>query len=299
MNEQTTSGESMPNNTDAEPTQQQAMADIDALISGDVPTEKPAVKTVQKKSSPDDEGAEKPTEIDADVNAEGDGIDETPEIDTGDDVVTDEALDEDEKQRRIELYAQDVAMPGGHETTTVGELKNEVLEARAATQKMVDRENDVMQQFNHLMTLKESMPELNNDQVNAINQMQAMQRQKQSAMLIKAIPDWSNERTFTEDKASMVTMLGSYGISEGDLDAVVDHRLIKLAYDYNRLKNRIAKASHVNQQAVQQTKGAKKTRVVTKGKGHKKPAQQTTPARDNLGGNMSDQMNEIEALFES
>ncbi len=96
----------------------------------------------------------------------------------------------------------------------------------------------------------------------------------------------------------MVTMLGGYGISEGDLDEVVDHRLIKLAYDYNRLKNRIAKASQTNQDAMT---ASRKTLATKKSKGHKKPTSTPTKTqpRENLGGNIAGEMQDIEALFDS
>jgi len=125
--------------------------------------------------------------------------------------------------------------------------------------------------------------------------MQAVEqgyKAKQNQMLIHAIPDWTNQRIFMDDKASMMNTLQGYGVSEADLDSVTDHRIIKIVYDYNRLLNRVNKAAKANKAAQSKSKANKRTPK------NKAPiVKPTQKPRENLGGNFEQQMTDIDALL--
>lgn len=301
--------EQQPNTVDAEQTQQQKMADIDNFLQGTTDNGQGEYVGVsnnksdglsagsgsenlrgevggeQKRASPEGKKEGRTKEEGEGEGGEGEG--EEDEV----------TIDLEEKKRRLELYKQTVNMPSDEESLTVGELKDQVLEHRRTVQSVVDRENDVMRQFDHLMTIKNNMPQMTSEQLQAVNEFQLVHTRKERAMLLTAIPDWSNQQTFEADRSSMVSMLQDYGITEGDLSAVTDHRLIKLAYDFDRLKKRLSTASQSNKDALKKAGDSRKTST-GKGRGHKQPTSKNADFDSTKRSvNVADQMQQVDALF--
>lgn len=66
---------------------------------------------------------------------------------------------------------------------------------------------------------------------------------RENAATLESIPDWQDRETMTHDFGLINDVLEEYGFSQSEKSAFVDHRYVKLARDFSRLKERLATAA--------------------------------------------------------
>ena len=76
--------------------------------------------------------------------------------------------------------------------------------------------------------------------------------------MLDAIPQWKNAVEFDKGREAIYDLAKSYGL-ERDISKVVDHRVIKMLYDFSRLKTGIRTAKdEVKQMTNSDPKGKSK-----------------------------------------
>lgn len=171
------------------------------------------------------EGEGKPENLEGEEAPEGDDQEEPEGDQEG----------EEEPENNID-YDQEVPMPDGREATTLGALKDRVIELERTEEQIINRENDLMKRSDELtqalqLAGGELPPELK-------QQMQALQHthlQRESDAMFESIPAWKDPAVMKEDRKSLVKLGTTYGLSHKEISGIMDHRLIKLMHDHVRL----------------------------------------------------------------
>ena len=201
-----------------------------------------------------------------------------------------EKRDDDEPFFASEDYDKKVRIDG--EEITLSALKDEAVKARAEQTQLIERENQLMQQYDALINFTNLLPDITPEQQTALANLQAIRQDQEYNMLVHAIPDWKDRTTFVNDKKAMLETLAQYGVNEAELDQVQDHRILKLAYDYDRLVRRLNTAKEQHKVTVKKTQPKpNKNKRAVKAKPDKNPVK---PLRHD---NVTDTVSKINALL--
>lgn len=178
----------------------------------------------------------------------------TPVLDENvDDVAAEEAQDDlakagdepdaEEEEQPVEEqldYSKEVPMVNG-EKVTIGALKDAYQAHSKQTADLVDRENDLLrksEELNHLAQFLGAVPPELIEKANAVQQETV---KREFTQMLDAIPQWKNAVEFDKGREAIYDLAKSYGL-ERDISKVVDHRVIKMLYDFSRLKTGIRTA---------------------------------------------------------
>jgi len=177
-----------------------------------------------------------------------------------------------------DLYAITFPMAEGGTPRSIGELKDilakEVdFESRSMQweETRTKTENELLRAREDLRVILQSIPKGTiKPEVLAKAQAEATAyREQEAARTLEVIPEWSKDETKTADREAMLSHMQAYGFTKAQLEAIVDHRMLKYIRDNMLRERRVAAAlEKVNER----TKG--------KGKGN-------APSRRNPGGRPS------------
>ena len=140
------------------------------------------------------------------------------------------------------LYDLDIPLGDGQHAT-LGEIKTGYIAGRAALAEVEqvrsdweDRERELMVERHRVgqivQALGQNIPPAAL-QVLAEREQEAAARER--AAVLRAIPTWAKPEVYEADAAVMLDFLKTYGFGKRDLDAVGDHKLVKLLYDSSKV----------------------------------------------------------------
>jgi len=166
-------------------------------------------------------------------------IEGTEEVDA---TPTDETQETAEPEVKID-YNQEVPLVNG-EKMTVGKLKDYYQAQQKQAADFVEKENAVMRQLDEVNRLSQYLnvvPEHIRQQAAA--EMQNSIKEEFTRML-DVIPQWKDAVEFNKGKESIFGLAKEYGL-ERDIAQVSDHRVIKLLYDYARIREGVNAAKEL------------------------------------------------------
>jgi predicted DNA-binding protein YlxM (UPF0122 family) len=170
----------------------------------------------------------------AEPTAEGD-------LDEGTEVTEPQETEESEQDEKPVIdYNQIIPLVNG-EKITLGELKDRVQAQQKAQTDFIDRENQVMRQYEEIQQLTQ---QLNIVPPEVVQQAQAKLQEnvkQEFQLMLNAIPQWKDAVEFTKGRDAIYDLAKSYGL-ERDIGKVVDHRVIKMLFDFSRLRGDIQTA---------------------------------------------------------
>ena len=148
-----------------------------------------------------------------------------------------------------ELYGVALPLGDGRDPVTLGTLKDRfnelarVDDARGLLdEQRTDFENNMIRSRQELSAIIAQLPEI---PPALLQQAVAAQRQhvdSERAALREAKAEWKDPEVFRAAQDQMLETVSVYGFNRTDLDMVLDHRLVKLVYDYSQLKKQYAAA---------------------------------------------------------
>jgi hypothetical protein len=158
-------------------------------------------------------------------------------------------------------YNIEVPLVNG-EKMTVGKLKDYYQANQKQATDFIERENSVLRHLEEVNRLTQYLdvipPEVKQQ---AALEMQHTIKQEFTRML-DVIPQWKDAVEFNKGKDSIYTLAKEYGL-ERDIGQVSDHRVIKLLYDYSRIRDNLQAAKEMK--PMKQTQQGGKTKApVTK-----------------------------------
>jgi len=165
----------------------------------------------------------------------------------------------------------DLVIPlGDGESATLGEIKDMAKAGQAAQAELADlqdgltdRENELLRGRIELAEIAQAMgPNLPPAARQALAQRRAAHMEQQQAAMLRAIPQWANEKVYAADSAVMLDFVKQYGFNARDMESIGDHKLVKLIYDVSKswAKARALKLGQTPTDARQITApGAKRT----------------------------------------
>jgi len=204
---------------------------------------------------------------------EAGGFDELPDedTDTGTDTGTDteastvEQEGQEEKPLTLKELAKELGVDakslyeveipiGDGKKLSLGELKDLAKQSddhRTALEQLrgveTDRSNEVMLARRELATMMQALgDQVDPMAVHAVQEMNSKHLQRETTLMMAAIPEWRDPVHRAADKKEMVDFVGKYGFTESELGQVTDHRLVKLLRD---MAKGHAAASAAKQQA--------------------------------------------------
>jgi hypothetical protein len=192
-----------------------ALEQVEALLSGKTIDEPTAPETAPDPAPGGDAAAAKESEVETD---EGEPETEDPE---------------DAKA----FYAQTFKLSDGTEMT-VGEAKDLAQDFTTRQVDLIERENSLMTRTNELNELGQYLnlpPEVRE----RIQQQQMQHLTTQHHAMLAAIPEFKDQAVFEKGRLAMFDLGHEYGV---DLSKVTDHRVVKMLYDFTRLKAGIKSA---------------------------------------------------------
>ncbi len=165
-----------------------------------------------------------------------------------------------------ELYATVVPLGGEQdEATTLGALKDQFreysqLEATrsAFEESRTGFENDMIRSRGELQEVIKLLPEVPAAVLQQAQKVYAEARDKEREALHLIKPEWKDAEVFARAQDAVLETVGVYGFKRADLDAVLDHRLTKLLWDFHTMRQRFSEA---NASAKKVTKVSKQRRV--------------------------------------
>lgn len=168
-------------------------------------------------------------------------------------------VEEEEVQVDYEMM---VPMVNG-EPLSIGQLKDAYQASQRFDAAIIERENSIMKQLDELSNLSQYLdvvpPEVKE---RAVAEMKQVVRDEFNLM-IDAIPQWKDAVEFSKGKNAVYELAQEYGI-EKDLGKVTNHKVIKLLYDFARIKEGIAAAKELKPQANTNASGGKPKVAMTK-----------------------------------
>jgi len=161
-----------------------------------------------------------------------------------------EALAEQLGVKPDEIYKLQIPMRDDGTMVTLGALKDQAGKALDLDDQSAEIEtrrtafeNDMLrsrQQLNDIVSLLPEVPPALVERARA-NQIEATDRERNA--LLEVMPAWKDDQVYQSAQADILEAVADYGFQRFDLDAVVDHRLIKLLHDFTGMKKRIAAAN--------------------------------------------------------
>jgi hypothetical protein len=155
-----------------------------------------------------------------------------------------------------ELYKLEIAMPDGRPTVTLGELKDSHLDAQALDDQRASFdehrtsfENEMIRARGELTEVLSLLGELPDELLQRGRQQYAKTVDEERSALLGIKPEWADIDAYRAAKGQMAQAVSEYGFRPAELEAIVDHRLVKLVWDFSELKRRVdaAKAGRKRQ----------------------------------------------------
>ncbi len=160
-----------------------------------------------------------------------------------DDLPEPDPLDDDAPQPDIDYdLKMEVPMPYGMESMTLGKMKDEISTMHQRESSVIEKENVLLRDRNEFESLVQEIGPLPPQVIEQLQQKRQASLVRENQLMLEAIPEWKDTKIFTQDRSRMLETASQYGYNEADLDAIGDHRLVKLVRDYAALKVRLEKA---------------------------------------------------------
>lgn len=151
-----------------------------------------------------------------------------------------------------QVYAIKVAMPGGAEPLTLGEIKDRVgnavdLEQRelAFDQRRVKAEGDLLRGQTELRELLSMLPKgaVSPEIVNKMRERHTTTMKRERELTLEHIQDWHDEKRMAQDIDGIGNWLhDEYGFDPSFVTTIVDHRAMKFVRDMFLRDQKIKKA---------------------------------------------------------
>ena len=149
-----------------------------------------------------------------------------------------------------ELYGVALPLGDGRDPVTLGTLKDRfnelarVDDARGLLdEQRTDFENNMIRSRQELSAIIAQLPEIPPALLQQAVQAQRTHLDTERAALREAKAEWKDPEVFRAAQDQMLETVEVYGFNRTDLDMVLDHRLVKLVYDYSQLKKKFAAAN--------------------------------------------------------
>lgn len=157
-----------------------------------------------------------------------------------------EAAEPDEETQSESIdYTAEIPMPDGGDAISLGDLKDRYVEYQRKEASFIERENELMRQRDVLSSAMQSgkvemTPEL--QQQMAEQQQQHLAREHEA--MLAALPEMADKTGFSKVRESVQRVFEQYGAAS-EVDKIIDHRLIKMAYDLDRYQQREKQAAEM------------------------------------------------------
>lgn len=154
-----------------------------------------------------------------------------------------------------DVYGLQIPIDGLDEPVTLGQLKDKFLETQetdivSAKERLewddakAKAENEIMLARAQLQKIVELIgpDKISQDVVDQLSRDQTSTMQREQNLMLRSIPEWSDEGRFVQDRAKMVDHIAPYGYTAHDLARITDHRLVKYIRDNMALADRYERA---------------------------------------------------------
>ena len=172
-------------------------------------------------------------------------------------------------------YDQEVEVPLPNEQPmTVGQLKDAYLQFRNRETNMQRREAEIASEYGKLAQLDMEM-RVNNgplrpEQVEQVKQVHAMRVQRESEMMLDAIPEFKDAATLQSYREDMVRIMAPFGISEQEIAGTIDHRRIMFYKSHVDLVRRVEAAEKLAKEPQKVVQHPRAQRVSRRGQSQRK-----------------------------
>ena len=151
-----------------------------------------------------------------------------------------------------ELFAVELPLGDERDPITLGTLKDRFTELARVddSRNLLDEqrtsfENDMIRSKQELAAVVAQLPQLPPGLVQQAlaAQQQTLDDEREKLRAIK--PEWKDPETFRAAQDDILEAIAPYGFNRNDMDLIMDHRLIKFAYDHAQLKKKFAAAQAI------------------------------------------------------
>ena len=150
------------------------------------------------------------------------------------------------------LYATEVALGDGRDPTTLGALKDQfqdysrlVEKTEAFDEQRLEFENNMIRSRGELQEIVKLLPPgaVTDELIAEAGRTFAETRERELTSLIKVKPEWKDPAAYALAQDQILETASEYGFNRADLQAVLDHRLIKLLHDFHTMRTRFKEAN--------------------------------------------------------
>lgn len=151
-----------------------------------------------------------------------------------------------------EVYATSVALGDGQAPTTLGDLKDQFSNYSRLVEKTevfessrTEFENNMIRSRAELAEIVKLLPQgsITDELVQQATQTYAETQQRELTALVGIKPEWKDPQAYELARGEILETASEYGFNRADLDAVIDHRLIKLLHDFHTMRVRFREAN--------------------------------------------------------
>ena len=151
-----------------------------------------------------------------------------------------------------EVYAVAVPLGDGRDPTTLGALKDQFQDYSRLVEKTetfevsrLEFENNMIRSRAELQEIVKLLPQgaVTDELIAEASRTYAETRQKEQTALLAIKPDWKDPAAYSLAQDQILETASEYGFNRADLNAVMDHRLIKLLHDFHVMRKRFADAN--------------------------------------------------------
>ena len=149
-----------------------------------------------------------------------------------------------------ELYRVELPLGDERGTTTLGAIKDKFREVLRVDQlhgemesQRVEFENSMIRARGELNQVIQMLgPNVTPELVQMAQQQTRDHAASERELLSDIKPEWRDDKKFQQAQTEILEAVSDYGFGRGDLDLVVDHRLVKLLHDFAGMKARVKSA---------------------------------------------------------
>lgn len=150
-----------------------------------------------------------------------------------------------EEPEKAELdYGMKVPITGG-DPVTLGELKDAWQQQHIRTQELIEREQGISKQVQHLEYLAQFFDDLPAPVMQERKQQALQYAAEQERLLHEAVPSTRTPDGAKEFLDRVASVAEQYGVERGRVHAGMDSAVLRMAYDYARLQEAV-KAARAN-----------------------------------------------------
>ncbi len=151
-----------------------------------------------------------------------------------------------------EIYKFEVKLGDGLEPTTLGALKDQFqnyskleVKTEAFETSRTEFENNMIRSRGELAEIVSLLPEgsITDALVQQATRQYAETRTMELEALVKIKPEWADPTAYALAQSEILETASEYGFKRSDLNAVIDHRLIKLLHDFHTMRKRFSEAN--------------------------------------------------------